>query len=359
MEWMVTTAASVDEAKEAALDELGVDAEDAEFEVLEEPRQGLFGRLRGEARVRARVRPTAPRPKLERRDRRRRKSGATEGGEEEAPSGQSETGPTAAPGREPTAAVPRPVFEDEGSGEPGGPAPMDVDIAIREGSSRGDEGRGRAPRRRGPGPGRSGTPASSEEPDGRDSGGRSAIAGQTNGGITVAQNELSLAEQAQIAEQFVAGLLDRFGTPAQTSVETVDDDTVEIQVSGSDLGLLIGPKGQTLQAVQELTRTAVQRRSVDRVGRIHVDIAGYRVRRRDALERFTRQVAEDVVASGVQRALEPMSAADRKVVHDTANGLAGVGSVSEGEDLQRRVVLIPDASPAGDVGAGPPPNEAG
>src|SRR5687767_4435262 len=72
MEWVETTGKTVEEAKDAALDQLGVDEQDAEFEVLEEPRAGLFGRTRGEARVRARVRPTQPRPKVDRRDRRGR-----------------------------------------------------------------------------------------------------------------------------------------------------------------------------------------------------------------------------------------------------------------------------------------------
>ena len=72
VEWVEITGSTVEEAKEAALDQLGVDTEDAEFEVLEEPKQGLFGRVRGQARVRARIRPTRPRPKVERRDRRKR-----------------------------------------------------------------------------------------------------------------------------------------------------------------------------------------------------------------------------------------------------------------------------------------------
>ena len=71
MQWVEVTGRTVEEAKEAALDQLGVDEQDAEFEVLEEPKSGLFGRLRSEARVRARVVPTAPRPKVDRRDRRR------------------------------------------------------------------------------------------------------------------------------------------------------------------------------------------------------------------------------------------------------------------------------------------------
>src|SRR5438132_13342665 len=73
MEWVETTGKTVDEAKEAALDQLGVHEDDAEFEIVEEPRTGLFGRTRGEARVRARVRPTSPRPKTERGNRRRRR----------------------------------------------------------------------------------------------------------------------------------------------------------------------------------------------------------------------------------------------------------------------------------------------
>ena len=73
MEWVETTGKTVEDAKDAALDQLGVDEQDAEFEVVEEPKAGLFGRTRGEARVRARVRPTQPRPKLERRDRRWRR----------------------------------------------------------------------------------------------------------------------------------------------------------------------------------------------------------------------------------------------------------------------------------------------
>ena len=77
MEWVQTTGKTVDEAKERALDELGVDDRDAEFEVLEEPRSGLFGFTRAEARVRARVKPTAPRPKQERG---RRRSGSGGGG---------------------------------------------------------------------------------------------------------------------------------------------------------------------------------------------------------------------------------------------------------------------------------------
>ena len=79
MEWVEITGRTVEEAKDAALDQLGVDTEDAEFEILEEPTRGLFGKMKGQARVRARIAPTSPRPKLERRDR-RKKGGGNGGG---------------------------------------------------------------------------------------------------------------------------------------------------------------------------------------------------------------------------------------------------------------------------------------
>src|SRR5690349_2532303 len=77
MQWVEVTGRTVEEAKEAALDQLGVDEADAEFEVLEEPRSGLFGRVRSEARVRARVRPTTPRAKEDRRGGRRKPRAAS------------------------------------------------------------------------------------------------------------------------------------------------------------------------------------------------------------------------------------------------------------------------------------------
>ena len=107
-------------------------------------------------------------------------------------------------------------------------------------------------------------------------------------------------------------------------------------------GLLIGPKGQTLQAIQELSRSALQRQKPGEThARIRVDVSGYRQRRREALERFVQGIAAEVKESGVRKALEPMSPPDRKVVHDTVNEIDGVITVSEGEDARRRVVILP------------------
>jgi spoIIIJ-associated protein len=149
-------------------------------------------------------------------------------------------------------------------------------------------------------------------------------------------------EAVEVAKEFLAGVASRFSDRFEvTPHEMTDDDVVEIAVTGDDLGLLIGPRGQTLTALQELTRTVVQRRVPLSRTRLMVDVAGYREARREALARFTHQVADRVKASGEPQELEPMSAADRKVVHDTANGIDGVATRSEGEDADRHVVILP------------------
>lgn len=156
--------------------------------------------------------------------------------------------------------------------------------------------------------------------------------------------EVPLEEQGRTAEEFLRGLVAQFGLQANISVKQPDEDNVEVAVTGDDLGLLIGPKGATLLAIQDLTRTVVQRKTSAGNGRIHVDVGGYREKRAAALANFARQVAAQVVASGTRRALEPMAPADRKVVHDALNDVDGVQTVSEGEEPRRRVVIIPATS---------------
>lgn len=159
----------------------------------------------------------------------------------------------------------------------------------------------------------------------------------------MSEDAVNVDQQADIITEFLDGLLDSLGIDGSVDRTKVDDDTIELKVSGNDdLGLLIGPKGQTLTAVHELSRTVLQRRATGRHdGRVRIDIGGYRQRRAEALARFVTAQAEIVREEGVSRALEPMNAVDRKVVHDTVNELDGVGTVSEGVDPRRRVVIVP------------------
>jgi spoIIIJ-associated protein len=163
--------------------------------------------------------------------------------------------------------------------------------------------------------------------------------------VTTEQSEAqveppSLAEEAEVAKVFLQGLLDSFELEGQVGSEELDEDTVEVAV----IGLMIGPKGQTLISIQDLTRTVVQRKLGARSGRLLVDVAEYRKARRAALERFATGVADKVKEAGVPTALEPMNPADRKVVHDTVNSIDGVATTSEGEEPNRRVVIMPETA---------------
>jgi spoIIIJ-associated protein len=317
MEWVETTGRTLDEAKEAALDRLGIDEHDAEFEVLAEPRTGLFGRLRGEARVRARVRPLTPRPKTDRRDRRK-------GGD------RARRGPRGARGRakrSSTAPATGARGQDAPRGEaepPAGPQPAEASVPAAgpdAAAPAGTRASTRRARRARP------TPPTTD-PDRSDH----------------PMTETELAAQGEVVKDFLVELLDAFEADGTVSVSVPDDEHVDIAVDGDDLGLLIGPKGQTLQAIQELSRSVLQRTLPGQThGRLRVDVAGYRQRRREALERFTRQVAEQVLSSGTEAALEPMSPPDRKVVHDTVNEIDGVTTTSEGEEPRRRVVIAPES----------------
>lgn len=152
---------------------------------------------------------------------------------------------------------------------------------------------------------------------------------------------VTLEEQAAVAREFLEGLMDRYGFDASVETRVLDEETVELAADGEGLGLLVGPKGSTLAALQDVTRTVVQRRFPNRTDRILVDVAGYRQRRVAALHRFSEQVASEVLESGSERALEPMSPADRKVVHDAVNEIEGVVTRSEGEDPDRYIVIAP------------------
>ncbi len=346
MEWVETTGRTVREALDAALDELGVDEQDAEVVVLEEPRSGLFGLRRSEARVRARVRPTAPRPKRPQRQRRSRADGERAPETAARSDGQDavERGPRRGSGR------------GTGSNAPGGPrrpseespsggrrrssaAGAAVGVAAAAAGETGSHRQRSGDPTASPGDGEGTTKAAGRRRRrrGRRSGERGELATRTDEGQ---EGQMSVEDQAAAAEAFVRGLVERFPVRATTEVHT-EEGQVLVTVSGDDLGLLVGPRGSTLDALQELTRTVVQRRGEEHLTRVNVDVAGYRAKRAAALRDFVLRVAAEVVASGEARALEPMTSPDRKIVHDTANLVDGVETTSEGTDPHRYVIIRP------------------
>jgi spoIIIJ-associated protein len=153
------------------------------------------------------------------------------------------------------------------------------------------------------------------------------------------QEPVDLETTIDALRVFLEGVVGAFGLEATVTVHESDPGILEASIDGDELGLLVGPKGQTVDALQDLARSAVPH---DGGTRLRVDVAGYRERRREALSRFATGVAVEVVASGRPTSLEPMSAADRKVVHDTVNDIDGVRTTSEGEEPRRRVVVHPE-----------------
>lgn len=298
MEWVETTGNTVHDAKEAALDALGVDTDDAEFEVVNDAKTGMFGRVKEEARVRARVRPTTPRAKDDRRRRRRgSKGGGGEGGQK-AKQGANRGGQKGQSGRESSGSSPaKPAKSNNG------------------GRSKQDGARQQS------------------RQDNNDKGKQKTVSDEPT---------MPLEEQADIAEAFVSDLANEFGTTVTFDRTQVADDEIRITVNGDGIGRMIGQRGNTAGAIDELVRTVLQRHAGSgRDGRIRVDMGGVRARRAEALAAFTREQAAAVRESGVARVLEPMGGADRKVVHDTIADEAGVETASEGEDPNRRVIIVP------------------
>ena len=147
-----------------------------------------------------------------------------------------------------------------------------------------------------------------------------------------------LEQESEIAADYVEGLLDVADLDGDIDMD-VEGDRAMVSVVGATLQELVGPRGEVLEALQELTRLAVHRQTGVRT-RIMLDVGGYRARRRMELTALGRDAAEDVSRTGVARRLDPMTPFERKIIHD-AVAAAGLRSESEGEEPNRRVVVLP------------------
>lgn len=282
VEWVEVKGPSVDVAVAAALEELNIENPDhAEVEVLDAGAKGTLGFGKREAVVRVK-----PKPRPKKRRRRNRKSGSGNQGDS-----QDKGRKSAQPGQ-----------RSGGGGRQSQQKPA-------SGGRDGGKDRQNQPSKA------ESTPKPEEPPVDRD-------------------------EQATVVREFLDGLLDAFGLEGDVSV-TTEDEAVVAAVHGDQTEALVGEKAVILQSVLELTRTVVQRQTHDGV-RIRLDIAGYRERRREALAIYASRLAEQVLDEKTELQLEPMNAADRKVIHDAIGEIEGVRSYSEGDDPRRFVVLGPE-----------------
>jgi len=148
----------------------------------------------------------------------------------------------------------------------------------------------------------------------------------------------SLEEEGEIAADYIEGLLDIADLDGDIDMD-VEGDRAVVSVVGATLHELVGADGEVLEALQELTRLAVHRRTGERA-RLMLDVGGFRARRRSELADLGRDVAEEVARTGEPKKLRAMSPFERKIIHD-AVATAGLRSESEGEEPNRRVVVFP------------------
>jgi len=148
----------------------------------------------------------------------------------------------------------------------------------------------------------------------------------------------SLEEEGEIAADYIEGLLDIADLDGDIDMD-VEGDRAVVSVVGATLDELVGDDGEVLEALQELTRLAVHRRTGNRA-RLMLDVGGFRAQRRTELAELGRTVAAEVSQSGEPKKLRAMSPFERKIIHD-AVALAGLRSESEGEEPNRRVVVFP------------------
>ena len=153
------------------------------------------------------------------------------------------------------------------------------------------------------------------------------------------KDKLALLEQeGEIAADYLEVLLDIADLDGDIDID-VEGDRATVALVGEELEVLVGRRGEVLDALQELTRLAVVRETGER-SRLMLDVAGWRAQRREELTELGTRAAEDVKSSGEPTSLKPMTPFERKIVHDA---VAGVGALSdsEGEEPNRYVVIRP------------------
>ena len=332
MDWITTSGRTLHEAKSNALDQLGIVADEAEFDVVNDVEKGLFGRVKNDARIRARVKPRQI-PEKDERSNRRRNSGSKGGGGRSKNKGRGDGNDKGNSNR-------------QGNNGQGGGGSKSQKGGGQRNNSKSNGGSEKA-KSNNKSKNQQGQKSGNSNNRDRNRGGASTAAAASAAPKKekkAVETEISREDQERIAQEFLNGVLGAFEMTGSVAVaeEPADDGAIEVAVTGEGLGLLVGQKGMTLNAVQELTRTVVQRKADGaKTDRLRVDVAGYRARRTVALQEFATKIANQVIDSGSETLMEPMGPADRKVVHDTVNDIDGVETGSEGEEPRRRVVIRP------------------
>lgn len=286
MEWVEVQGKTIDLAVEVAIGELGVASrDDVTVEVIQEPKAGFLGMGGQEAIVKV-----TKGPRKRRRSRGRGRNGSS--------SDTPEPGQASPPRSAAAQPAKKGGSTTQNRGRSGGSKRQEVTM-----ENNGNTTNDRPPR--------------DDRPD-----------------------QAPIEEQAEVAKAFVEGLVDAFGLEG-TVTTRIEDDVLYLDVAGAQTEALVGPKGSVMHSVLELTRTVVQRKTYG-APRMRIDIAGYGERRREALQIYAAKLATQVIEDKSEVMLEPMNAADRKVLHDAVAEIDGVRSYSEGDEPRRAVVIAYD-----------------
>ena len=293
MEWVEVQGKTVDLAVEVAIGELDLESrDDAQIEVIQEAKPGFLGMGGREAIVKV---TRAPRQ----RRRRRRGRGKNDGGSPTATQSQGDK-----------------AKSQQGSSRNGNR--QRKQSSQKSGGGTTKQGQSNGKRRQEKKMSESQSDSQRKPRDDR-------------------PEQAPIEEQAEVAASFIRGLLEAFGLEGEVTTR-IDDRVLYLDVTGEQTEALIGPKGSVMFSVLELTRTVVQRKTYG-APRMRIDIGGYVERRREALKIYAGKLAEQVIEDQDEVMLEPMNAADRKVVHDAVAEIDDVRSYSEGEDPRRAVVI--------------------
>lgn len=305
MEFVEVRGKTVDVAVEAAMQELKVaDRSRIDVEVVQHPEKGVLGLFGGKDAI---VKVTLkPEERDQKRRRRRRKGGREEGDDQGQRRDSGQGGQQRGQQR-----------SQQGGQRQGGNGRQ------RQGGQ-GDRNRGQGGNRPGRGDGDTGR-------DRREDRSRPQATHERE------ERTVSIEEQVPVVQGFLTGLVDAFGLEGDVSV-VAEDDVIVAAVKGQQTEAMVGPRGVVIEAIHELTKTVLHRQTQSSA-RLRLDIAGYADRRRQALAIYATQLIDQVLEDGGEVMLEPMTAADRKVIHDAVGAREGVRSYSEGESPQRYVVI--------------------
>ncbi len=327
MEWVETTGVTDELAIQEALEALGIEYRDAEVVIVSSAKKGIFGIASKQARVRVRIKPQSlPQKKqykkrnsyANRDERRPYKNTASQSGNQtlanQQKSANSANNPTGETAKDKSTQFNR--QKKYRSNQTNTVESLNNETAK---------------------PNKPTTASQTSRPQRYKTDAKPVV--EASNTLQKEVNDMDIEEKAKLATSFLQELLTKFDFDAKVEV-SINSPQILINIDGPELGILVGPKGSTLDAIQEITRTIIQRNEgIEERTKLIIDVSRYRQKRANALATFVQKIGQEVIETGVTKKLEPMNSPDRKVVHDTISSIEGLKTRSEGFEPRRRVVV--------------------